>query len=111
MSAPRDTAAALREHARQLRADAQYADGTQRLRDLDEAARMEARAREMEARAAPADEHLQMIEDCEQRESRLTEWEAGFIDSIRRRLEQGQRLSKKQGGTLGRVWDRVTAKG
>lgn len=32
------------------------------------------------------DEALQLVADCEARESRLSEWEAGFIDSIRRQL-------------------------
>ena len=31
-------------------------------------------------------EYLQLIEDCEQRESRLTEWDATFLDSIKRQL-------------------------
>lgn len=30
----------------------------------------------------PQDEVSQMISDCEAHESRLSEWEAGFIDSI-----------------------------
>ena len=34
------------------------------------------------------DEYLQMVDDCEKRESRLSEWEQGFIESIRSRLEE-----------------------
>lgn len=58
-----------------------------------------------------ADEYLTMVDDCEQRESRMTEWEAGFVDSIRHRLEQEKPLSEKQTETLDRIWERVTAKG
>lgn len=58
-----------------------------------------------------ADEYLTMIEDCEKRESRLTEWEVGFVDSIRNRLEQEKPLSQKQIETLENLWDRVTAHG
>jgi len=35
------------------------------------------------------DEALQMVADCEARESRLSDWEAEFVDSIRRQLERG----------------------
>lgn len=56
-------------------------------------------------------EQLTMVEDCEERESRLTEWEAGFLDSIRRRLEQEKPLSEKQADTLDRIWERATEKG
>lgn len=58
-----------------------------------------------------ADEYLTMVDDCEKRESRLTEWEAGFIDSIRNRLEREQRLTPKQTETLDRIWERATANG
>ncbi len=57
------------------------------------------------------DEYLTMVEDCEKRESRLTEWEAGFVDSIRHRLENEQPLSAKQTETLDKIWERVTARG
>ena len=57
------------------------------------------------------DEYLQMIEDCEARESRITEWEAGFLDSIKRHLENGRYLSGKQVGILDGIWERATAKG
>lgn len=52
-----------------------------------------------------------MIDDCEKRESKLTEWESGFIDSIRNRLEQEKPLSSKQTETLDKIWERVTARG
>jgi hypothetical protein len=58
-----------------------------------------------------ADEYLTMIDDCEKRESRLTEWETGFIDSIRNRLERELPLSAKQTETLDKIWERATARG
>jgi hypothetical protein len=57
------------------------------------------------------DEYLAMVEDCEKRESRLTEWEAGFIDSIRSRLERELPLSAKQIETLDKIWERATSRG
>ena len=38
-----------------------------------------------------ADEYLTMLDDCEKREERLTDWERGFVDSLRRQIEQGRR--------------------
>ena len=32
------------------------------------------------------EEYLQLVDDCEARESRLTDWERGFVASIRERL-------------------------
>jgi hypothetical protein len=58
-----------------------------------------------------ASEYLKLVDDCEKRESRLTEWEAGFIDSIRSQLEREKPLSQKQTETLDRIWERVTANG
>lgn len=58
-----------------------------------------------------ADEYLTMIEDCERRESRLTEWEVGFLDSIRHRLEGGKPLTERQTETLEKIWERATARG
>ncbi len=57
------------------------------------------------------DEWLDMIDDCEDRESQLSEWEAGFIDSIREWVEKGRSLSPKQDEALTRIWDRVTSRG
>lgn len=56
------------------------------------------------------DDHLAMIEDCENRSEQLTEWEAGFIDSIRTRVQRDKPLSMKQAATLNNIWDRVTTK-
>lgn len=57
------------------------------------------------------DEYMQMIEDCEARESKLTEWEEGFVDSIRNRLEAAIPLTAKQSETLDNIWERVTKNG
>lgn len=58
-----------------------------------------------------ADEYLQMLDDCERRESRLTDWERGFVDSLRHQIEAGRAPSPKQIETLDRVWERATARG
>jgi hypothetical protein len=55
------------------------------------------------------DEHLTQVDDCEKRESRLTEWESGFVDSIRHQLENEKPLSAKQIETLDKIWERVTS--
>jgi len=57
------------------------------------------------------EEHLEMIIDCEQRESRLTEWEVGFIDSVRNHIERGQSLSLKQETKLILIWNNATDMG
>lgn len=54
------------------------------------------------------DEHLTMVQDCEDRESKLSDWERGFIDSIRAHLEKDRPLSAKQAETLDAIWERVT---
>ena len=56
-------------------------------------------------------EYLQMIDDCEDRESRLTEWERGFVDSIRAQIERGKLLTAKQIETIDEIWERATARG
>jgi len=58
-----------------------------------------------------ANEYLTMIEDCERREDRLTDWERGFIDSLRHRLEANNFLTFKQTALLDDIWERVTKKG
>lgn len=57
------------------------------------------------------DEYLEMINDCEDRESRLNEWECGFIESIRERIENNWPLSAKQIEKLVAIWDNATEKG
>ena len=56
-------------------------------------------------------EYLSLVSDCEMRESRLTEWEQGFIASIRERLEKELPLTPKQTDTLDKIWERATARG
>lgn len=60
------------------------------------------------AAVSKSDEHLTMVEDCENRESKLTDWERGFIDSLRTQLERGRTLSEKQADRLDAIWERVT---
>ena len=56
-------------------------------------------------------EYLTLLDDCEKREERLTDWERGFVDSLRRQIEQGRRPSVKQIESLGKAWERATARG
>lgn len=58
-----------------------------------------------------ADEYLTLLEDCERREERLTDWERGFVDSLRRQIEGGRRPSPKQIDTLDSLWERATKRG
>jgi len=60
------------------------------------------------AMATWVDEYMTMVNDCEKRESRLTDWERGFIDSIKHRLQDGGGLTPKQAETLDGIWERVT---
>jgi hypothetical protein len=55
-----------------------------------------------------SDEHLTMVEDCEKRESKLSDWERGFIDSLRAQLDSDRALTPKQAEILDSIWDRVT---
>jgi hypothetical protein len=57
------------------------------------------------------EEYLKMIDDCEDRESRLTEWEIGFLESVRTRVEAALPLSSKQTEVLDRIWNHATARG
>lgn len=57
------------------------------------------------------DEYMQLVDDCEKRESRLTDWDRGFLDSIKGRLEREQALTPSQIETLESIWERATAKG
>lgn len=58
-----------------------------------------------------AEEYLQMLTDCENRESRLSDWERGFVDSLRRQIEAGRPPTPKQIETLDNVWEKATARG
>lgn len=55
-----------------------------------------------------SDEHLTLITDCENRESKLSDWERGFIDSVRSQIEKGRALTDKQVQNLESIWERVT---
>ena len=57
------------------------------------------------------DDEMQLIADCEARESRLSDWERGFIDSIKSQIEDGKSLTPKQCDRLNTIWDRVTSRG
>ena len=57
------------------------------------------------------DEYVTLLDDCERREERLSEWERGFVDSLRRQIEQGRRPTPKQIEALDRAWERATARG
>lgn len=57
------------------------------------------------------DEYATLLDDCERREERLTDWERGFVDSLRRQIEQGRRPTQKQIEALDRAWERATARG
>lgn len=50
----------------------------------------------------------QLIEDCERRSDKLTDWEAQFVDSIRRQFDERGSLSPKQIEKLEEVWERIT---
>ena len=56
-------------------------------------------------------EYLTLLEDCEQREERLSDWERGFIDSLRSQISQGRRPTPKQVETLDTIWERATKRG
>lgn len=58
-----------------------------------------------------AKEYLTMLDDCEAREARLSDWERGFVDSLRHWVESGKRPSQKQIDTLDNVWEKATARG
>lgn len=49
-----------------------------------------------------------MLDDIEKREGKLTEWEAGFVDSISNRIGGGKGLSEKQDECFTKIWERVT---
>jgi hypothetical protein len=57
------------------------------------------------------EEHYSMVEDCTARESRLSEWEAGFIESITEALHNGKSLTERQEEILNSIWEKVTQKG
>jgi hypothetical protein len=58
-----------------------------------------------------ADEYLTLIDDCEKRESHLSDWQRGFIDSLRRQIEAGRHPTKKQIEALDDAWEQATKRG
>jgi hypothetical protein len=56
-------------------------------------------------------EYLALIEDCERREGRLSDWQIGFIDSLRRQIEEGRKPSPKQIEKLDEAWESATKRG
>lgn len=56
-------------------------------------------------------EYLTLLDDCEKREERLSDWERGFVDSLRQQIAAGCRPSQKQVDTLDTIWERATARG
>ena len=56
-------------------------------------------------------EYLTLLDDCEAREDRLSDWERGFVDSLRKQIEKGRRPSPKQIESLDNTWERATARG
>lgn len=57
------------------------------------------------------DEYRQQIVDCRKRERHISAWDADFLDSIERRLDDKRPLSPKQIETLDGIWERATSKG
>lgn len=55
--------------------------------------------------------YIEQIEDCENRQSKMTDWEVGFISSIRSQIEDGKRPTPKQIETLDNIWEKITSKG
>jgi hypothetical protein len=56
-------------------------------------------------------EYVTLLDDCEKREERLSDWERGFVDSLRRQITQGHRPAAKQVEALDTIWERATARG
>ena len=56
-------------------------------------------------------EYVRLLDDCEKREERLTDWERGFVDSLRQQIAQGRRPTAKQIERLDSVWERATERG
>lgn len=72
---------------------------------------MKGRAMQGMNTAGWADEYVTMIVDCENREQRLSDWERGFVDSLRTQIEAGRRPSSKSAEKLDDIWNRATARG
>ena len=58
-----------------------------------------------------ANEYLTLLDDCEKREERLSDWERGFVDSLRAQIEKDRRPTVKQIEALDSIWERATSRG
>ena len=56
-------------------------------------------------------EYVTLIDDCERREERLSDWDRGFIDSIKSQIAAGRHPSPKQVEKLDEIWERATKRG
>ena len=56
-------------------------------------------------------EYLTLLDDCEKRDERLSDWERGFVDSLRSQIARGRWPTPKQVKTLDTIWERATARG
>jgi hypothetical protein len=58
-----------------------------------------------------SDEYLDQISDCEIRSDRLSDWQLGFIDSLKRQIHDGNMPTLKQIEKLDEAWEQATKKG
>lgn len=56
-------------------------------------------------------EYVTLLDDCEKREERLTDWERGFVDSLRDQIARGRHPTQKQVDTLDNIWEKATKRG
>ena len=53
-----------------------------------------------------------MMQDCERRESQLSDWERGFLDSIKHQFDVRNRaLTDKQQAIFDKIWEKATKRG
>lgn len=55
------------------------------------------------------DEIETMLADCEQLEEKLTDWERGFVDSLRHTVDSGYTLTERQIEKLSNIWNRIAS--
>jgi hypothetical protein len=53
------------------------------------------------------EQQLDWLDECEEQESKLTEWERGFIESLRVQLGNERPLTEKQLSTLEGIWKKI----
>ena len=49
-----------------------------------------------------------MLEDIHKRSDKLSDWEIGFVDSMKRTIGNGALLTTNQDKMFSAIWDRVT---